>query len=403
MVDECQKSASISTEMARKKEQKYPRVRRRKNPSGKVSWLVDLSKKIPRERVFFKTKEAAEIFAQQKRVEYENFGTSWEEMPETVRAEAFKLWRQLRDVGGTLSEAVSFYFKHARPDGGERTVKDVIEEMLSKRLSNGRSAAYLQVQRSVLGVFAKGRPDPSQKPFEERKIHTIMSRDIEQWIAGNSDWKPRTRLNYQHDLSTLWNYALKHKYVAHNPLERLEAPIIPSEPPGILTVKQAKALLGAALEKRGGDMLPFISIGLFAGLRSAEIERLDWSEIDLDDGLIEVTAKKAKTRQRRHVTLSDNLTAWLRKTTSRVGLVTPPGAAHDKVVALAEGVGIKPWPRNALRHSFASYHLAKHKDAGRTALELGHANQNMLFRNYRELVKPTMAEDYWKLMPDDQE
>jgi integrase len=377
--------------MARTKTQAYPRVRRRKNPSGKISWLVDLSKKVPRERLFFKTKEEAEIVAQQKRVEYQNFGTSLEEMPDSARAEAARLWKQLGELGVTLTEAVEYYFKHARPDAGERLVKEVIDEMLAKRRRDGHSAAYLQVQKSVLGTFSKA--------FGQRKIHTIISRDIEEWIHGNTDWKPRTRLNYQRDLSTLWNYAVRKKYAAVNPLEALDAPIIPNEPPGILTVKQAGALLETARRERKGDMLAAVAIGLFAGLRPAEIERLAWAEVDTDALLIEVTAKKAKTRQRRHVTISVNLAAWLKIIKIRKGNVTPPGPVHEKIVPMAKAVGIDPWPHDALRHSFASYYLAEHKDAARTALELGHGNQDMLFRNYRELVKHSEAEKYWKICP----
>jgi hypothetical protein len=42
-------------------------------------------------------------------------------------------------------------------------------------------------------------------------------------------------------------------------------------------------------------------MGAFAGLRDAEIKRLDWSEIDLVRGHIEVKASKAKSARRRIV------------------------------------------------------------------------------------------------------
>ena len=38
--------------------------------------------------------------------------------------------------------------------------------------------------------------------------------------------------------------------------------------------------------------------------------------------------------------------------------------------ASAKGV---PWPANAPRHSFCSYHLGRHENAGKTALEAGHS------------------------------
>jgi integrase len=377
--------------MARTKTQTYPRIRRRKNPSGKVSYLVDLSKNKPRERIFFKTKDEAEVFAAQKRVECQNFGTSLTEMPDTTRAEAARLWKQLRDVGATLTEAVDFFFKHSKPDAGKRTVAEAVEDLQAVWRKKGCSAAYLQVQSSMLGAF--------KKDLGEREVHTVMSLDIEKWIDGHTDWSPRTRRNYQRSLSTLWEFAMRKKYANHNPLESLDDPILDNAPPGILTVDQATKLLKAAQTKREGDMLATIAIGLFAGLRPAEIERLNWTEIDFEARLIEVTAKKAKTRQRRHVAISDNLLAWLKKVKGRTGPVAPAGKVHEKIVPLAKSVGIDPWPADALRHSFASCYLAKHKDAARTALELGHGNQDMLFRNYRELVKPAEAEKFWVIVP----
>ena len=46
-------------------------------------------------------------------------------------------------------------------------------------------------------------------------------------------------------------------------------------------------------------LAPVLVLGAFAGLRTAEIERLDWSEVNLGGKFIEMKAKKAKTRARR--------------------------------------------------------------------------------------------------------
>jgi hypothetical protein len=53
---------------------------------------------------------------------------------------------------------------------------------------------------------------------------------------------------------------------------------------------------------------------------------------------------------------------------------------------------LKPWPSKGLRHSFASNHLAHFHDAARLALELGHTDQEPLFRHYRELVTPESSQ-----------
>jgi hypothetical protein len=61
--------------------------------------------------------------------------------------------------------------------------------------------------------------------------------------------------------------------------------------------------------------------------------------------------------------------------------------------------GITDWPDNALRHSFASYHLAHFKDAAALALEMGHTDSGMIFSNYRQLVRPADAARYWSITP----
>jgi integrase len=64
------------------------------------------------------------------------------------------------------------------------------------------------------------------------------------------------------------------------------------------------------------------------------------------------------------------------------------------------GLKLISWPHNALRHSFASYHLAKFQNASALALEMGHANSSLIFAHYRELVLPKTAEAYWSLSLD---
>ena len=61
--------------------------------------------------------------------------------------------------------------------------------------------------------------------------------------------------------------------------------------------------------------------------------------------------------------------------------------------------GITECPENGLRHSFGSYHLAKHGNANALALEMGHTTTKEIFAHYRELVRPEDAERYWNIRP----
>tara|TARA_Y100001934_G_scaffold186713_1_gene220328 strand:- start:448 stop:618 length:171 start_codon:yes stop_codon:yes gene_type:complete len=52
-----------------------------------------------------------------------------------------------------------------------------------------------------------------------------------------------------------------------------------------------------------------------------------------------------------------------------------------------------------MRHSFASYHLAYHQSADKTALEMGHRDTQMLYRHYRSVVSKDEAAKFWKIEP----
>jgi integrase len=99
------------------------------------------------------------------------------------------------------------------------------------------------------------------------------------------------------------------------------------------------------------------------------------------------------------VTLQPNLRAWLLPHRQLKGAVTPGDDFKQLFEHVRVAAGMTDWPQNALRHSFASYHLAHFKNAAATALELGHHDSRVTFAHYRELVKPKEAKRYWSIKP----
>jgi integrase len=99
------------------------------------------------------------------------------------------------------------------------------------------------------------------------------------------------------------------------------------------------------------------------------------------------------------VTVQPNLREWLLPLRQHKSNVTPQNCFRELFEQARSTAGIVEWPENALRHSFASYHLAHFKNAAATALELGHHDSRVTFAHYRELVKPKEAERYWKIKP----
>jgi integrase len=153
------------------------------------------------------------------------------------------------------------------------------------------------------------------------------------------------------------------------------------------------------LNAAAGTIQLYLALGAFSGLRHAELMRLDWEEIKSAQKHIEVTAGKAKTAQRRIVPIQQNLRAWIMPHVQQTGFVFcgDPSRFLNRVTAVARDLKIT-WPQNGLRHSYASYRLAKCKSAAEVALEMGNSPA-MVFRHYRELVTPLDAKKWWGLVP----
>jgi integrase len=143
-------------------------------------------------------------------------------------------------------------------------------------------------------------------------------------------------------------------------------------------------------------LIPMLAISAFAGIRTAELARLDWSAVDLDRGLIELRASQAKTASRRLIPITANLAAWLQPL-ERKGRIIPSGEYAKESTALARALGIE-WPRNVLRHSFISYRIATVKSADQVALEAGNS-PSIIFKHYRELTTEEQANDWFGIVP----
>lgn len=195
----------------------------------------------------------------------------------------------------------------------------------------------------------------------------------------------------------MFSFAVKRGYAANNPLAAIDKVRVVAKAPGIITPEQCKKLLDAADK----EILPVIAIQAFCGVRTAEVLRLDWSNVYLVRGHIEVEPEQAKGARRRLAYISDNLKSWLQPYVGRTGKLWPKSHMefYRDLEKARTDAGIKRWPSNALRHSYASYHLAHHQNAAALALQMGHTSQNMVFSNYREVVTREDANEYWTICP----
>jgi integrase len=338
-----------------------------------------------RKRRFLETKEQANAFAAYKNAQLKSSGLEGAEFSTSLRVMAQECAERLSGRNKTLKDATDFLLRYLEASEKSCTAVQLVKELLKAKESDGVSESHLRDIRCRLSVFAQ--------KFDGQMVATITSGDIDDWLRS-LPFSPVTHNHYRGVIRLAFSFAVTRGYATDNPAKNTAKAKVVGEAPGILTVTETARLL----ETASPAMLPYLAIGAFAGLRRAELERLDWSDVHFDSDLIEVTAKKAKTARRRFVKMQPNLREWLLPLRKHKGNVTPEDFDEQFKQARA-AAGIADWPNNALRHSFASYHLAHFGNQNALALEMGHTDSGMIFTHYRELVKPKDAERYWNIKP----
>jgi integrase len=283
----------------------------------------------------------------------------------------------------TLREAVDFFLSHHRADVPRLMLDEIAKQFAASRQQSGLSAHYINQCRKVITDLAKA--------FPAKALTDLRTSDLDAWLGG-LPLGAKTKNGMRTMLVACGNWA-----------EGRFLPKGASPFTGMVRYKEHKAPVSiftpanitSLLTKADDSLKPFLALGAFAGLRMAELQRLDWSEVDLERGFITVAAHKAKTRQRRLVPIGDNLKLWLKPHAQAFGPVCLHQRPQMAVARLCEGF---KWEANGLRHSYISYRLAILHDTARVALEAGNSPE-VIFAHYRELVTPEAAGAWFKVKP----
>jgi integrase len=341
-----------------------------------------------RRRYFFSTKEKAEAELARMRIKQRKEGENALGLPDSLRIMALECAQELKPLGKTLKEATEFYIKYVRDSERSISVCALIDEYLAGQQRLKRSQVHIYDLRQRFSRF--------KETFGDRRLRTVTTNEIDAWLH-DLGLSAQSVNNYRSRIAALFSYGLKRGYLERNPVSSVDKIKLIDEAPRIFTPEQIQNLLDTA----PADLLPCLALCAFAGIRTAEMLRMKWDAIDLPGSLINVSASNSKTAKRRLIEIAPNLAEWLSPYAARSGKIYQYSQQwyHHNVDHLRKAVGLAEWPSNGLRHSFASYHLAKHQNAPLLALQMGHTTPRMIFDHYRELVKPAEADLFWKIRP----
>jgi integrase len=293
----------------------------------------------------------------------------------------------LRPFGISLHIAIEEYVAtRKRKKVIEKRVGEIVDELLNAKQNAGLSDRYIETLRTYLNRFADSF---------QTNIGSIHTGAIALWL-DSLKLGPRSRNNVRQAIVTLFNFARRRGYLPKG--ENTEAADVETvrDHDGEIAIL-TPAELSKLLRKSKPLYQLYFALAAFSGIRSAELLRLEWNEINFEKGHIEVKARKAKTATRRLVPIQPNLAKWLEPHRSGKGKLFKSRRTVDSAIKFAKRLRI-PWKANCLRHSYATYRLSIIPDAGRIALEMGNSPAK-LFTNYRELDRQNHGPEWFAIEP----
>lgn len=323
---------------------------------------------------------------------------------------------QLRDIGVPLSQAVREYVAAFRLLDGKASIEEAARKFIEDRRKvdltpikfddaadefqqrcerNGLSDAYRNATRKFLK-----RMSPR---FGSSLIQNITAREIEKAVASEVTGGPRAFNNLLSAVSSVFSYARKQGYLPRT--EKTEAELVERkaaahiEKIAIYTPEEIHTILHNISE----DLVPFIALGAFAGIRTEEIFRMRWDMVDFKKGFILMDRGFTKTRRRRVVPINAALRSWLMPMKNKTGQIFDFRNSQELGNALraawpvdGKGNPLVDRRRNALRHSYGTYRFAELQDEQKVSAEMGNSPQE-LREHYAELATPQDAATWFSI------
>ena len=374
-------------------------VKKSSVPNGELYWYIIGRPNGVKKRAWFPTKTKAQAEATERNIKLRRLGQDSAKVDNSLIVMAAEGATELAPFGKTIRDAVLFYKAHLNQTTNSVSVaelcKIVREEFVFRLANEGATLRHKRTMDSELKKF--------EARFGDYLIKTLTGNEIKEWITG-LDLAPKTRMKIFGYIRNAYGIALQKGLLETHPFENVEnfmrskkseAPAFP------LTPEEAQRLLDATEP----SVLPFIAVGMFAGLRTSERDLIEWKHFIFDDAepYIDIPKSISKTGERRLVPVQPALMAFLAPFVKKQGRIVPLTCNGNVAYQNAwersvKAAGLWPWSEGRLRDSFCSYRYRATGSAEMTAEEDGHSIQVMIDR-YRKLVTKEAAERFWAIRP----
>lgn len=290
--------------------------------------------------------------------------------------QAYGLARELAEpLGYTVLQAVREWERMKAPYRGKKTA-EVIAALIAAKRREQLSIPYVNRLEDDLKSFAATVPE---------EIEKVNAPHIKEFLNG-CEVGPRRWNNLRDQVVTLFRFARSERYL---PKDRT------TEAEDVTKMKVARKTvamftpeeLQLIIENTRTVWLPWVLISAFAGVRTFEVMRMDWSSIRWSQKLIDLPPEVTKVNERRIIPMCDALIQKLAPWRDAAGPVCKEKVPQREIEQiLAKVKTVCPdfrWKHNALRHAYGSYRTALTQNVPQVALEMGNS-VGMVKRHYLE-------------------
>ena len=328
-----------------------------------------------------------------------------------------KLTKDLAEHGVSLTQAIEEYKSLVRLK--ERSVKlnFAIDRYYYSLLKKELTSDYIYTVERILTRFMEsiGKDkivslisakeiyqwliNLKKREYAESDTLTVGGRPMKVFQDGQNDIGIHGRNEYRRTLYSFFKYCKMQDWLDVNPVEKVESWRIRGKTPEIFTPEEVQKILNSTPPQR--EIIAYAAIAAFTGIRNAEIKRLTWDKIKLDDREIILDSEITKTASRRVVKIPENLIKWLEPYVWELGTKKKvlTKSQNLQIKKLHNALGKGNWVKNGFRHSAATYYLALTKNAYLTAEQMGHA-VDVLKQHYNGLAREKDAIRYFNIMPE---
>jgi integrase len=357
--------------------------------AGGRQWKVELpagtTPSGKRERMFFGTKQDASNFSEEQRIRLKNHGTvGMSALNVGQLAQAATAFETLKPYHVTLNEVVTDWITRKQASEVSISFEAAMDGFLER---DQRSPSYTRSIRQTRNRL---------KTLHGKLLNAITPEDLTLAMDG----MPGSVRNFTiRILGGLFNFGIKRGHCIVNPCKKLDLTRAEAVEIEIYTPAEVAKILRTA-EKLDPELVPFLALSFFCGLRRAEVLRLDWSAIDLHEDFVKLPAAITKARRTRHVEISANCKVWLALHSTDAGRVvsSTPDMLRKRLTLLKTEHHVRTIKHGA-RHCFASYWLAQHGDINQLCRFLGHDDPETTFKHYAKAATKRESHNFWAIMP----